>query len=197
MPSQGSSVLIALLAAIVAAVSFLVFEPGLALLSCLLGWTMLSIAVVDARRFIVPDVLSLPAIPAGLLVARMLEDGPGADAMLLEHLAAAVLGAAAFYAIRQLYYLWREREGLGLGDVKLAAVAGAWTGLSGLGHVILLASSLAISGVLLAHLKNVRAIRGSTAVAFGVFLAPSIWFVWCVNQLGVDLSVAGLLAQPY
>jgi leader peptidase (prepilin peptidase)/N-methyltransferase len=197
MPSQGSSVLIALLAAIIAVASFLVFEPGIALLSCLLGWTMLAIAVVDARRFIVPDVLSLPAIPAGLLVARLLEDGQDAHIVVLEHFAAAILGAAAFYGIRQLYYLWREREGLGLGDVKLAAVAGAWTGLSGLGHVILLASVLAIFSVLLAHLQNVRAIRGSTAVAFGVFLAPSIWFVWCLSTLGVDLSVAGLLARPY
>jgi prepilin signal peptidase PulO-like enzyme (type II secretory pathway) len=76
-------------------------------------------------------------------------------------------------------------------------VAGAWTGLSGLGQVILLASVLAISGVLMVHLQNMRAIRGSTAVAFGVFLAPSIWFVWCLNTLGVDLGVAGLLARPY
>jgi leader peptidase (prepilin peptidase)/N-methyltransferase len=96
-PSLGSSVLIALLAAIVAATSFLVFEPAIALLSCLLGWTMLCIAVVDARRFIVPDVLSLPAIPAGLLVARLLEEGPDAHAMVLDHLAAAILGAAAWH----------------------------------------------------------------------------------------------------
>ena len=75
MKSQGLFALIAFLAFTIAAASFFVFEPKIALVSCLLGWTMLSIAVVDARRFIVPDILSLPSIPGGLLVARLLDDG--------------------------------------------------------------------------------------------------------------------------
>jgi leader peptidase (prepilin peptidase)/N-methyltransferase len=195
MKSQGLFALIAFLAFTIAAASFFVFEPKIALVSCLLGWTMLSIAVVDARRFIVPDILSLPSIPGGLLVARLLDDGHDHNTIVLEHLTAAVVGATIFYAIRRLYYVLREREGLGLGDVKLAAVAGAWTGLPGLGHVLLLACVLAVSCVLLTHLQNLRAIRGSTAVAFGVFLAPSIWFIWCANTLGLDFSFARLLAQ--
>lgn len=183
---------IAWLAVIIAATSFFVFDPMIALVSCLLGWTMLAIAVIDAQRFIVPDVLSLPSIPVGLIVARLLDDGYAGHSLVLEHLGAAILGGATFYAIKELYYRWRAREGLGLGDVKLAAAAGAWTGLAGLGYVLLLASVLAISYVLLLNMRDLRAIRGSTAVAFGVFLAPSIWFVWCANTLGVDLSLAGL-----
>jgi leader peptidase (prepilin peptidase)/N-methyltransferase len=186
-----STALVAGLAALIAAVSFLVFTPLLALVSCLLGWTMLAIAATDARRFIVPDVLSLPAIPAGLLVAPLLDEMRAPSVVVLEHVAAAVLGAAALYAIRHLYFVLRQREGLGLGDVKLAAVAGAWTGLAGLGHVLLVACALAISTVLLSHVGRFRALRGSTAVAFGVFLAPSIWLVWCLAALGVD--PAGLL----
>lgn len=195
MTSQGLFALIAFLAATIAAASFFVFEPKMALVSCLLGWTMLSIAVFDAQRFIVPDILSLPSIPAGLLVARLLDDGHGHNTIVLEHLSAAIVGATIFYAIRRLYYAWRKRDGLGLGDVKLAAVAGAWTGLTGLGHVVLLACALALSCVLLTHLQNLRSIRGSTAVAFGVFLAPSIWFIWCANTLGLDFSFAKLFTQ--
>ena len=58
----------------IVAFSIAVFPLKLALVSCLLGWTMLAIAVVDARRFIIPDVMSLPAIPVGLLASgRLLE----------------------------------------------------------------------------------------------------------------------------
>jgi leader peptidase (prepilin peptidase) / N-methyltransferase len=196
MTWQRLVVPVTLMAGTIAAASVYLFAPELALISCLLGWTMLSIAVIDAQSFIVPDILSLPSIVAGLLVARLLDDGSAARPLMLEHLIAALVGAAAFYAIRQLYYVWRKREGLGLGDVKLAAVAGAWTGIAGIAHVLLLACTLAISYVLVAHLQNLRSLRGSTAIAFGVFLAPSIWFVWCANALGIDLSLTRLLLQP-
>lgn len=181
-------VLIAGLAAMVAAVSFLVLAPLPALVSCLLGWTMLAIAVVDARAFIVPDVLSLPAIPAGLLAAPLLNAASAPSEAVLEHVGAAILGAAILYAIRQLYFVLRGREGLGLGDVKLAGVAGAWTGLAGFGHVLLIACALAIGAVLLAHVRDRRALSGTAKVAFGVFLAPSIWLVWCLGALGIDLA---------
>jgi leader peptidase (prepilin peptidase)/N-methyltransferase len=181
------------LASAIAVTSFLIFDWPVALLSCLLGWAMLAIAVIDARRFIVPDILSLPAIPAGLVATWLLDDGYAGHSLVLEHLAAAALGGALLYAIKELYFRWREREGLGLGDVKLAAAAGAWTGLAGLGHVLLLASLLAIGYVLMLNARDLRALSATTAIAFGVFLAPAIWFVWCANTLGLDLSLAGLL----
>jgi leader peptidase (prepilin peptidase)/N-methyltransferase len=181
------------LAAAIAVTSFLIFDWPIAVLSCLLGWTMLAIAVVDAHRFIVPDILSLPAIPAGLVVTWLLDDGYTGPSLTLEHLGAAVLGGALLYAIKELYFRWRDREGLGLGDVKLAAVAGAWTGLAGLGHVLLLASLLAIGYVLMLNARDLRSLSATTAIAFGVFLAPAIWFVWCASTLGLDLSLAGLL----
>ena len=181
------------LAGAIAATSFLIFAWPVALVSCLLGWAMLAIAVVDAQRFIVPDILSLPAILVGLVVTWLLDDGYAGHSLLLEHLGAAALGGAVLYAVKELYFRWREREGLGLGDVKLAAVAGAWTGLAGLGHVLLLASLLAIGYVLILNARNLRSLSATTAIAFGVFLAPAIWFVWCANTLGLDLSLAGLL----
>ena len=142
---------------------------------------MLAIAVVDARKFIVPDVISLPAIPAGLIVAALLDEGYASPSPVLVNLGAAALGGALLYAVRWLYRRYRGREGLGLGDVKLAAVAGAWTGFSGLSQVLLLASLSAIGWVLIANVRDLRAIQGSTAIALGVFLAPAIWLVWCVN----------------
>jgi leader peptidase (prepilin peptidase) / N-methyltransferase len=190
MTSRRALAVIALLAGAVAATSLLLFEPAWAIVSCLLGWTMLAIAVSDAERFIVPDVLSLPSIPAGLIVTRFLAEPEVARALVLEHCIAVVVGVAALYAVKQLYYVWRNREGLGLGDVKLAAVAGAWTGLQGLSYVLLLACVLAIAFVVLTNLRNLRSIEGTAAVPFGVFLGPSIWLVWCVGTLALQTEFA-------
>lgn len=189
MPTCRTLILLAL-AGLVAATSLMLFEPRWALVSCLLGWTMLAVAVSDVERFIVPDILSLPAIPAGLIVTRLLADGQAAPVALLQNFAAAVVGAGAMFAIKELYYAWREREGLGLGDVKLAAVAGAWTGPEGIIQVLLVACVLAIAYVALAHWRDVRSIRATAAVPFGTFLGPSIWFVWCADTLAAryDLS---------
>lgn len=192
MTSRRASAVIALLAGIIAAASLFLLQPAWAIVSCLLGWTMLAIAVSDAERFIVPDVLSLPSIPAGLVVTNFVGDADAASALVLEHCIAAAVGAAALYALKQLYLFWRGREGLGLGDVKLAAVAGAWTGLQGLGHVLLLACLLAIAYVVLGNLRNLRSLAGSTAVAFGVFLAPSIWLVWCLGTLALQMELAAM-----
>jgi len=149
---------------------------------------MLAIAVVDFREFIIPDVLSLPAIPAGLFVAFL--SGDEVANRVLEHALAGAVGASMLFAIRWLYAFWRKREGLGLGDVKLAAVAGAWTGFSGLGHVLLLACISAFVCVLFAHLYDSRSLRGSTPIALGVFLAPSIWIIWCADNIAFDLDLS-------
>jgi leader peptidase (prepilin peptidase)/N-methyltransferase len=186
MTSWTSTSLLAALAGVIAAVSFVVLPPLPAAVSTLLGWTMLAIAAIDAQRFIIPDVLSLPAIPAGLLASPLIDEGRAASSVVLEHVGAAIVGAVVLYAIRELYYVLRRREGLGLGDVKLAGVAGAWSGFVGLAHTLLLACVLAIVAVLLMHVRDGRALRGSTAIAFGVFLAPSIWLVWCLAALGID-----------
>jgi leader peptidase (prepilin peptidase)/N-methyltransferase len=187
MTSRRAWAVIGLLAAAVAATSLFLLEPASALVSCLLGWTMLAIAVSDAERFIVPDVLSLPSIPAGLIATGLLADPETAYALVLEHSIAAAAGAAALYGIKQLYSFWRGREGLGLGDVKLAAVAGAWTGLQGLTYVLLLACLVAIAYVVLANLRSLRSIEGTAAVPFGVFLGPSIWLVWCIYAMGAQI----------
>lgn len=196
MKQYGLLTVVASLAAAIAAVSWGLFEPGVAVVSCLLGWTMLAIAVADARRLIIPDNLSLPSIPAGLLVTYVLAGDQSYDSAMLAHLAAAAAGAASLYAIRQLYFVWRAREGLGLGDVKLAAAAGAWTGPQGLGHVLLLACVLAIASVLIVHVRKAETIRAATAVPFGVFLGPSIWLIWCASTSGADGALAALIAQP-
>jgi leader peptidase (prepilin peptidase) / N-methyltransferase len=165
-----------------ALVSVYVFEPATALLSCLLACTMIAIAVSDARRYIVPDVLSLPAIPAGLLASGWLAPDGSYHQAIIDHTAAALAGAGGLFAVGELYRRIRHRTGLGLGDVKLMAVAGAWTGFEGLLLTLLLACAAALAFVLAAAALSRETIDRTTAIAFGTFLAPSIWAVWAWTQ---------------
>ena len=70
----------------------------------------------------------------------------------------------------------------GWGDVKLIMAAGAWTGIIGVSYVVLLASVGALAYVGLISVIGGRKVVASTAIPFGVFLAPSIWVVWVFLQ---------------
>ncbi len=91
-----------------------------------LGWTLLALAAIDLRHYLLPDVLTLPLIPAGLAVAYALD-----PARLPDHALGAALGFAAFAAIGSAYRRLRGREGLGLGDAKLLGGGGRLARLAG------------------------------------------------------------------
>src|SRR5947209_7289681 len=74
MTSRGTFAIIVASVGAIAAVSFHLFDPQRATVSCLLGWTVLAIAVYDGENLIIPDVLSLPLIPAGLIAVWLLDD---------------------------------------------------------------------------------------------------------------------------
>jgi leader peptidase (prepilin peptidase)/N-methyltransferase len=147
-----------------------VFGGALALL-------MLAIAVSDLRHFIVPDALTGTAVLLGLIAAGLFDDAPWAQAVLLSLLRAGAT-APPFLALMLAYEWWRGRPGLGLGDVKLAAVAGAWLDWLTIVGVIEAAalSALAAYGIWRYLLR--RPIAATTPLPFGLFLAPAIWCGW-------------------
>jgi leader peptidase (prepilin peptidase)/N-methyltransferase len=152
--------------------------PGLVLaLSLVLGWTLLTLAVIDARALRLPDVLTLPLTGAGLAVALTL---PGAP--IVDHLVGAVAGYAVLAAVGWGYWRLRGQEGLGLGDAKLLAAAGAWLGWRSLPSVLLVACLLA-----LAWIATRAAVRGRASlrrqIAFGAPLCLAIWIVWLYGPL--------------
>ena len=65
--------------------------------TCLLGWALLALAWIDLRHFLLPDVLTLPLLLAGLAFTAWSEP----DALAL-HAAAALAGWAALAALATL-----------------------------------------------------------------------------------------------
>ena len=92
--------------------------------------------------------------------------------------------ALAFLAFRVAYRRIRGREGLGLGDIKLAAVAGAWLGWALAGLAVDIAALSALGAVLIRALRGQR-IAATTRIPFALFFGPAIWLAWLLETLSL------------
>jgi leader peptidase (prepilin peptidase) / N-methyltransferase len=135
-----------------------------------LGWVLLTLAVMDLRDFILADALTLPLVVAGLgLMAWQVPEA------VLWHALGAAGGFALMVGVGFAYTAVRGREGLGFGDAKLMAAAGAWTGLEGVGTVLLY-------GAVLSRLFG-RTFEADTPIPFGAGLAAGFWLTWLYGPL--------------
>lgn len=149
------------------------------LLTAVLGWMLLLIAVVDAEHFWLPDQLTLPLAAAGL-GAAILPGGTG----LLNAAIGAGLGFAGLWLLAFVYRRARGRDGLGGGDPFLLAAGGAWVGWIGLPSVLLWAAASGLSLVIARALMK-KPLAADDKLAFGVFLAIGIWMTWQFGPLGL------------
>jgi leader peptidase (prepilin peptidase)/N-methyltransferase len=145
--------------------------------SCALGWGLLALAIIDARHLWLPDRITLPLIALGLAGTAIEE-----PARLPAHLIGAAAGFLSFAAIAFAYRRLRGREGLGLGDAKLLALAGAWLSWEGLASVVLIAALASLAWLLLARRRE--PLRAESALPFGPGLCLGIWLVWLYGTLG-------------
>jgi leader peptidase (prepilin peptidase)/N-methyltransferase len=155
--------------------------PGLrGALGAALALVMLAISVIDARRFIIPDWLNATALALALINAGTQDWQTALAGIEAAALRAAVL-AASFLALRAVYQWIRGRQGIGLGDVKLAAVAGAWLEWTTIPIAIEIAALAALATVAVRQLARGRPLRALGRLPFGLFLAPAIWLGWLLD----------------
>jgi leader peptidase (prepilin peptidase)/N-methyltransferase len=139
---------------------------------------MLAIATTDARHYLIPNELTGAALGLGLLRAAA---GAGAQGMLWAAFRAAAV-ALPLFALMLFYRRWRGRDGLGLGDVKLAAVCGAWLEFTTVVAVIELAALSAIGAYVANAALRRRPLKATAFLPFGLFLAPAIWIGWLAES---------------
>ena len=84
--------------------------------------------------------------------------------------------------LRGVYGWIRKTEGLGLGDVKLAAAIGAWLPLEAIPLCFALATGGALLTVMAARLSG-QAVMRTTRIPFGAFLCPALWIVFFANSV--------------
>ena len=165
---------IELAAVAVAAVAVAICPDAATLLcGCGLGWTLLALAWIDWETFTLPDVLTLPLVLAGLAATFWLT-----PESLTDHAAAAALGYLLFRGVAWAYRRLRGRDGLGEGDAKLMAAAGAWVGVTALSGVLLGGALVTLGAALGDALWRGRGLRTPAPLPFGPGLCAALWVVW-------------------
>ena len=156
-------------------------DPAQVWVACGLGWTLLTLAWIDWTDFLLPDVLTLPLLLAGLVLTLI-----GDPDALTDHCLAAGLGYLSFHGIAVAYRRLRGRDGLGGGDAKLIAAAGAWCGLAALPLVVLGSALFGLLPALGLALAG-RSVTSTTRIPFGPCIALAFWLVWTQGTLADDL----------
>lgn len=161
---------------IVEAVTGAVFVAGY----LIYGWTpllaarllfacaMIVLFAIDLRHRILPNVITLPGIVVGFILSFVLPPG------WRESLIGLLAGGGVLFAIAEAYYRLRGVEGLGMGDVKMLAMIGAFLGWK-LMLLTLVLASFAGSFVGIGMMASGRG-GMKAALPFGTFLAVGALF---------------------
>jgi leader peptidase (prepilin peptidase)/N-methyltransferase len=153
-----------LTAALFAAVGWRIGAQPLALLWCAVVAVLLALALIDWDTTLLPDVLTLPLLWAGLIAAALGWTLPWNTALW-----GAVAGYLSLWSVYWLFKLTTGKEGMGYGDFKLLAALGAWLGWQMIVPILLMASVL---GALVGIVMKLRSsLREGRYVPFGPFLA--------------------------
>ncbi len=175
-----------LAAGMIGVVAALAHPLPLALVTAGLGWWLLLTAALDLEEQWLPDLLTLPLILLGLAAAW-----GGFGPPLAERLWGAAIGWASLEAIRLSYRLSRGRDGMGAGDPKLFAAAGAWVGIWNLPVILLTAGLLGIAAALAMLLRG-QEVAAATRMPLGTLIALALWPAWLLVAIQPS-SILGLL----
>ena len=145
-----------------------------------LGW----LAWTDARSLRLPDIGTLPLIAIGILMNAVLLGTPGAS------LVGAALGYGSFVAIETGYRRLRGRDGLGRGDAKLLAAAGAWCGGWLLPLIVLVGALSALVAIGAIALIRRQSPDAGQPFPFGPWLALGFFAGWVHRAYGPGLFPA-------
>ena len=153
----------------------------------LLTWALIALSLIDYDTQLLPDVITIPLIWAGLLFSL---------GYVFVSPEVSIIGAIAGYlSLWSVYYLFKlatGKEGMGFGDFKLLSALGAWLGWELLPVIILLSSLAgAVLGLTLIALKKHT---HDKPIPFGPYLAIAGWvaMLWGETITEFYLSISGL-----
>ena len=124
---------------------------------------LIALCVIDIEEQLLPDAILAPLFCLSFAY-HVLYAGGTFDAAL-----GAVMGYGVLWLIRVSYQYYRGTEGLGYGDVKLAAAIGAWVGMEAIPVVLFIAFAAGVMAML--PLALLGRIGKGAPIPFGPFLA--------------------------
>ncbi len=157
--------------------------------SCLFACALIALGFIDFYHQILPDEITLPGLLLALIYSLF-----RTDLNLRQALIGAVAGAGFLLFIYVAYYLWRKQEGLGLGDVTMMLLVGAYLGWRQAFFTLILASFVgALVGIFFIFFKKKDF---QYSLPFGTFLAPTAFaaLLWGERIIDAYLSLFKNLA---
>jgi len=138
-------------------------DPALLASRLVFGCVLIVLFAIDLEHHLLPNAITLPGIVVGFVFSLATE--PGWQASLIGIL----LGGGVLFAVAEAYYRIRHEEGLGMGDVKMLAMVGAFLGWKMTLMTLMMAS---LCGSLIGLVLIVSRRGGmKSALPFGTFLA--------------------------
>ncbi len=139
---------------------------------------LIVVTFIDLDHRIIPDVVSVPGIAIGFLLSFRGDPGPGPVSSAIGLLT----GGGILLAVAWGYAALTGREGMGVGDVKLLGMIGAFLGWKAVPFTML-ASSLSGSVVGLTLMWRTGS-DSKIAIPFGPFLAlGALLYVFCGDEI--------------
>ena len=152
--------------------------------SCIFASAMIVLGFIDFFHQIIPDQITLPGLVLALVYSAFRD-----DLKLTQALIGAVTGAGFLLLVYGTYYLVRKKEGLGMGDVTMMLLIGAYLGWRQTFFTLILASFVgALVGVVFIFFRK-KDLQYS--LPFGTFLAPAAFFslLWGEKIIRAYLSL--------
>lgn len=148
-------------------------------------YCVIVIARDDFAFRIVPDRFLLIMFATGALHGFLTADSRGES--FVETISRLAWRSAApglcVLSAAMLYRLFRRKEGLGLGDIKLMAAAGIWLPVLASFYAIAVASIAALVLTVAIGLWRGKAMALTHSLPFAVFLAPAFWLLWLLERM--------------
>jgi prepilin signal peptidase PulO-like enzyme (type II secretory pathway) len=130
--------------------------------------TLIYLAIIDAKTFLLPDKITCPLIFSGILFNFI---SPNPITSPVASCIGAFLGYVLIWGLNMAYLKVRGQHGIGMGDAKLLSGIGAILGWSDVLLCLLLAS---LSGVIGGFLwLKAKKLTMAHAFPFGPYLAVS------------------------
>jgi leader peptidase (prepilin peptidase)/N-methyltransferase len=178
------------------------------------------LTITDLRVRMLPDVVNWPGFVAGLFFSAFVPPNDGSAAFLytalfhrmpprrvegsLDGLLGAAFGSFLLWAVAAIYKRVRGREGMGMGDVKMMAMVGAFLGIRGAFLTILLGTLLGtvvgIAVIVLLYAAGWHRKLAERASRRGLGSAKALrWTIASQYQLplGTFLGIAALLVVSF
>lgn len=129
---------------------------------------LISLTWIDIDHFLLPNVFTLNLLIIGLIASftKLL------PLSFNDSIIGAILGFFIPWAVNQLYFFWKKRDGFGGGDFKLLSALGAWLGWTKILPILTLSSVIALTYTLFLLLLG-KKMTLKTAIPFGPFLIIS------------------------